>query len=48
MNSRTFAFWLINYAKVGFYRYIPNIHQGGSLPIDFLQSVEPPLKAPEQ
>jgi hypothetical protein len=24
------------------------IHQGGSLPIDFLQSVEPPLKAREQ
>jgi dienelactone hydrolase len=33
-----------NYAKEGFYCYIPDVHQGDSLPIEFLQSVEPPLK----
>ena len=33
-----------NYAKAGFYCYIPDAHQGDSLPISFLQSVEPPLK----
>jgi len=37
-----------NYAKAGFYCYIPDLHQGDSLPIEFLQSVEPPLKAKEQ
>jgi len=37
-----------NYAKAGFYCYIPDIHQGDSLPIEFLQSVEPPLQTREQ
>jgi len=37
-----------NYAKSGFYCYIPDVHQGDSLPIEFLQSVEPPLKTREQ
>jgi len=37
-----------NYAKAGFYCYIPDFHQGDSLPIEFLQSVEPPLKSREQ
>jgi len=37
-----------NYAKAGFYCYIPDIHKGDSLPIEFLQSVEPPLKDQEQ
>ena len=37
-----------NYAKAGFYCYIPDVHEGDSLPIEFLQSVEPPLKAKEQ
>lgn len=37
-----------NYAKAGFYCYIPDIHQGDSLPIEFLNSVEPPLKTREQ
>lgn len=37
-----------NYAKAGFYCYIPDLHQGDSLPLDFLQSVEPPLKVREQ
>lgn len=32
-----------NYAKAGFYAYIPDVHQGDSLPISFLQSVEPRL-----
>ncbi|KAF2090640.1 dienelactone hydrolase family protein-like protein [Saccharata proteae CBS 121410] len=32
-----------NYAAAGFYVYIPDVHQGDSLPIDFLQTVEPPL-----
>lgn len=32
-----------SYAKHGFTAYIPDVHQGDSLPIDFLQSVEPPL-----
>ena len=36
-----------NYAKAGFYCYIPDVHQGDSLPIEFLQSVEPPLKVRE-
>ena len=33
-----------NYAKAGFYCYIPDLHQGDSIPHEFLQSVEPPLK----
>jgi dienelactone hydrolase len=37
-----------NYAKAGFYCYIPDVHQGDSLPIEFLNSVEPPLKTREQ
>lgn len=37
-----------NYAKAGFYVYIPDVHEGDSLPIEFLQSVEPPLKKKEQ
>ena len=36
-----------NYAKAGFYCYIPDVHQGDSLPVEFLQSVEPPLKVRE-
>ncbi|KAL3423928.1 dienelactone hydrolase family protein [Phlyctema vagabunda] len=36
-----------NYSKAGFYCYIPDILQGDSLPIEFLQSVEPPLKTRE-
>jgi len=37
-----------NYAKAGFYVYVPDFHQGDSIPIEFLQSVEPPLKTREQ
>jgi dienelactone hydrolase len=37
-----------NYAKAGFYCYIPDVHQGDSLPIEFLDSVEPNLKTREQ
>lgn len=37
-----------NYAKAGFYCYIPDVHQGDSLPLEFLNSVEPPLKTREQ
>ncbi|MCJ1485296.1 hypothetical protein MMC06_005470 [Schaereria dolodes] len=37
-----------NYAKVGFYCYVPDVHEGDSLPISFLQNVEPPLKDQEQ
>lgn len=36
------------YAKEGFYVYVPDILQGDPLPIDFLQSVEPPLKDKKQ
>jgi len=36
-----------NYAKAGYYVYIPDVHQGDSLPISFLQNVEPPLKDKE-
>lgn len=32
-----------SYARAGFTAYIPDIHQGDSLPISFLQTVEPPL-----
>jgi len=35
------------YAKAGFYCYIPDLHQGDSLAIEFLQDVEPPLKVRE-
>lgn len=37
-----------NYAKAGFYCYIPDVQQGDSLPVSFLQNVEPPLKDQEQ
>ena len=37
-----------DYAKAGFYCYIPDVHEGDSLPIEFLQSIEPPLKVKEQ
>lgn len=37
-----------NYAQAGFYCYIPDVHEGDSLPISFLQNVEPPLKDQEQ
>ncbi|KAL9594339.1 MAG: hypothetical protein Q9219_007089 [cf. Caloplaca sp. 3 TL-2023] len=32
------------YALAGFYTYVPDFHQSDSLPISFLQNVEPPLK----
>ena len=32
-----------NYAKAGFTVYIPDVHEGDSLPIDFLDTVEPRL-----
>ena len=37
-----------NYAKAGFYYYIPDVHEGDSLPFSFLQNVEPPLKDQKQ
>ncbi|RAL63245.1 hypothetical protein DID88_004323 [Monilinia fructigena] len=37
-----------NYAKAGFYVCIPDIHQGNSLPLSFLQSFEPPLPTRNQ
>ncbi|KAF2499536.1 alpha/beta-hydrolase [Lophium mytilinum] len=36
-----------NYAKAGFTAYIPDVHNGDSLPIEFLQDVEPPLPVRE-
>lgn len=36
------------YAKEGFYVYVPDILNGDPLPISFLQSVEPPLKDKQQ
>lgn len=36
------------YALAGFYTYIPDFHEGDSLPLSFLQNVEPPLKKQEQ
>jgi len=36
-----------HYAKAGLYCYIPDIHEGDSLPLSFLQAVEPPLKDQE-
>ena len=35
------------YAKAGFYTYVPDFHEGDSLPISFLQNIEPPLKTQE-
>ncbi|KIX03451.1 uncharacterized protein Z518_07003 [Rhinocladiella mackenziei CBS 650.93] len=37
-----------DYAKAEFYCSIPDIHGGDSLPIDFPQSIEPPLKVNEE
>jgi hypothetical protein len=36
------------YAKEGFYAYVPDFYGGDALPYSFLQSVEPPLKKREQ
>ncbi|KAL8841157.1 MAG: hypothetical protein Q9176_003498 [Flavoplaca citrina] len=36
------------YALAGFYTYVPDFHEGDSLPISFLQNIEPPLKKQEQ
>ena len=35
------------YAKAGFYAYVPDFHQGDSLPLSSLDNVEPPLKKQE-
>ncbi|KAL8799091.1 MAG: hypothetical protein Q9182_006154 [Xanthomendoza sp. 2 TL-2023] len=32
------------YALAGFHTYLPDFHQNSSLPISFLQTIEPPLK----
>jgi dienelactone hydrolase len=37
-----------SYARAGFFVYVPDFHQGDSLPIEFLQDAEPPLKVREQ
>ncbi|KAK5066500.1 hypothetical protein LTR16_009985, partial [Cryomyces antarcticus] len=37
-----------NYAKAGFYCYIPDLHEGDSVDIDFLQTVEPQLPEREK
>ena len=36
-----------NYAKAGFYCYVPDLHQGKSVPLSFLTTIEPPLKTRE-
>jgi hypothetical protein len=36
-----------SYAVSGFTAYIPDVHEGDSLPIEFLQDVEPPLPTRE-
>ncbi|ORY11256.1 dienelactone hydrolase [Clohesyomyces aquaticus] len=36
-----------SYARAGFTAYIPDVHEGDSLPISFLQDVEPPLPTRE-
>jgi dienelactone hydrolase len=36
------------YAKAGFYAYVPDFYNGDALPYSFLQSIEPPLKTREQ
>ncbi|KAH0839203.1 hypothetical protein AYO21_05619 [Fonsecaea monophora] len=36
------------YANAGFYCYIPDVHEGDSIDIEFLKSIEPPLKQKEQ
>jgi dienelactone hydrolase len=35
------------YAKAGFYAYVPDFYNGDALPYSFLQSIEPPLKTRE-
>ncbi|MCJ1468169.1 hypothetical protein MMC07_006797 [Pseudocyphellaria aurata] len=35
------------YARAGFYAYIPDIQSGDAIPLDFIQTVEPPLKVRE-
>lgn len=35
------------YARAGFHAYIPDIQSGDAIPLDFLQNVEPSLKAQE-
>ncbi|KAL9091706.1 MAG: hypothetical protein Q9165_004782 [Trypethelium subeluteriae] len=37
-----------NYAKAGFYCYVPDVHQGDSLPEELLQDIEPPLPTREK
>ena len=37
-----------NYATSGFYSYIPDLHNGDSIPLSFLQLAEPPQKARNQ
>ncbi|KAL8695892.1 MAG: hypothetical protein Q9201_007912 [Fulgogasparrea decipioides] len=44
INTRLLA---DEYARAGFYTYLPDFHQGDSLPVSFLQNVEPPLKKQE-
>lgn len=36
------------YARAGLYTYIPDFHEGDSLPLEFLQNIEPPLKKQAQ
>lgn len=36
------------YAEAGLYCYIPDVHDGDSLPLSFLQNIEPPLKEQEK
>jgi len=37
-----------NYAKAGFTAYIPDVHQGDSIDIEFLQTIEPPVNIREK
>ncbi|KAI9818022.1 MAG: hypothetical protein M1827_000646 [Pycnora praestabilis] len=37
-----------NYAKAGFYTYIPDVFNGDAIPISFLDNVEPNVKSREQ
>lgn len=49
MNSKNVRLLADNNTKAGFYCYIPDVVQRGDrLPIEFLQSVEPPLRVREQ
>ncbi|KAL8709717.1 MAG: hypothetical protein Q9225_007407 [Loekoesia sp. 1 TL-2023] len=36
------------YARAGFYTYVPDFHEGDSIPISLLQNIEPPSKKQEQ